>query len=233
MNTSRTRLDRFISRHTQLHQGDVKRLIAQNRITINGELAKDVTQLVNKFTQVSLDNTMLPHSTAHYLMLHKPTGMVSATKDNEHRTVLDLIDSSNPNHLHIVGRLDLNTSGLVLLTNDGEWSRQLTSPENKIEKRYRVRLNNPVTPDYIKAFKQGMYFSYENITTRPATLIILSDYEVEVCLTEGRYHQIKRMFGQFRNPVVALHRISIGHITLDEHLDVGDFRPLNNNEITT
>jgi 16S rRNA pseudouridine516 synthase len=146
------------------------------------------------------------------------------------RRVIDLLDHPDRHRLHIVGRLDLNSSGLLLLTNDGRWSRQLTEPQNKVAKVYRVTLANPIRPeqisDYVEAFTQGMYFPFENITTRPAGLNVLSEYVAEVTLEEGRYHQIKRMFGRFRNPVVGLHRLAIGSVILDDALMPGESREL-------
>jgi 16S rRNA pseudouridine516 synthase len=159
-------------------------------------------------------------------MLHKPVGVVCATKDNKHKTVIDLLGSiltpDEKASLHLVGRLDLNTSGLVLLTNDSRWSEQLTSPKSKVAKHYLVTLKNPLSNEYIDAFAKGMYFAFENITTKPVTLKIISQYQAEVILMEGRYHQIKRMFGRFKNPVVALHRKSIGEYVLDERLKEGE-----------
>ena len=164
-------------------------------------------------------------------MMNKPIGVVSATKDEQHKTVMDLIDNENAADLHIVGRLDLNSSGLLLLTNDGDWSRSLMSPENKVAKVYEVTLEHTITDECIQAFADGMYFSYEDITTKPAHLEILSEHVAKVTLEEGRYHQIKRMFGRFRNPVLALHRVSIGEIKLDNGLAPGEYRALTHDEI--
>jgi 16S rRNA pseudouridine516 synthase len=212
------RLDRFIAANTVWHRGDVRLLLAQKRIVVDGVVATDCNQRIGPFTSVILDDETLQQRQAIYLALHKPVGVVSATVDDQHRTVIDLLreDSQCPltseqlSELHIVGRLDLNSSGLLLLTNNSEWSRQLAAPESKVEKRYLVTLAKPVTADYIAAFAEGMYFPFENITTRPARLEILNDHQTHVTLTEGRYHQIKRMFGRFRNPVLALHRLGIG-----------------------
>ncbi|MGO3164651.1 MAG: 16S rRNA pseudouridine(516) synthase [Sphingobacteriaceae bacterium] len=158
-------------------------------------------------------------------MLNKPRGVVSATKDAKHSTVLDLIRHPQKNELHIVGRLDLNTTGLVLLTNDGAWSRKISLPETKLAKTYEVTLSKALDDQYIDVFREGIYFGYENITTQPACLEILSEYTARLSLTEGKYHQVKRMFGHFRNEVLALHRVSVGHLSLDG-LKVGQSRLL-------
>ncbi len=231
MQSKRTRLDRLISVHLGINRGDVRSMLAQGRIQVDGEVASDVQQLIDEFTHVALDDQVLQQKTAHYLMMNKPVGVVSATKDKKHKTVIDLLEYDYRHSLHIVGRLDFNSSGLLLLTNDGRWSRQLTTPDKKVAKRYRVTLQNPLTEEYIDAFEQGMYFSYEGITTRPAMLSIISDHVAEVSLVEGRYHQIKRMFGRFRNPVLSLHRIAIGNLLMDSELEPGECRILTQHEI--
>lgn len=225
--SKRARLDRLVSQHTGCHRKDVRLLVAQGRIAVDGQPARAINQVVEQFTRVSLDGRTLWGATPVYLMMNKPRGVVSATRDEQHRTVLDLLGDDNPGELHIAGRLDLNSTGLLLLTNDGRWSRWLSAPDQGIAKRYRVTLARPLTPDYVAAFARGMYFGYEDLTTRPARLKILSEFEAEVELTEGRYHQIKRMFGRFRNPVLQLHRVAIGELQLDEALAPGQYRPLS------
>jgi 16S rRNA pseudouridine516 synthase len=252
MSLNRSRLDRFIGQQCAVSRRDVRLMLAKKRVVVDGVFATDIEQIIDKFSYICLDGQVLQKNTAHYLMLHKPIGVVSATKDEKHQTVIELLDKSdstnlnghsnansnadcsvdcNYDELHIVGRLDLNTSGLMLLTNDSRWSSHLTSPENKIIKKYLVTLEKPLTAEYISAFAQGMYFGFEDITTLPAKLEIISDYVAEVSLMEGRYHQIKRMFGRFQNPVVALHRLSIGNLTLDPALVVGASRELSSAEV--
>jgi len=237
MALNKIRLDRFISQKLNISRGDVRLMLAQKRICVDDLLASNIEQIINDFSVVKFDNKIMQNNKPCYLMLHKPVGVVSATKDQQHKTVIDLLKASGLvsletcESLHIVGRLDLNTSGLILLTNDSRWSHYLTSPENKVIKKYRVTLANQLSTDYIQAFKQGMYFSYEDITTKPALLEIVSDNVADVYLTEGRYHQIKRMFGRFRNPVVKLHRIAIGNLSLCNDLTVGASRLLTNEEL--
>jgi len=230
-----TRLDRLISELCQINRKHVRLVLAQKRIYVDGILAKDIAQIVDQFSHVVMDDKVLQANQPHYIMLNKPVGVVCATKDDKHKTVIDLLttqfDQEIIDSLHIVGRLDLNTSGLVLLTNDSRWSERLTSPEHKVAKCYFVSLANPMTNEYISAFAKGMYFDYEKITTQPAILRIISPLEAEVILTEGRYHQIKRMFGRFRNPVVALHRHAIGQLSLDESLSSGESRALKAIEV--
>ena len=226
MQSKRARLDRFVSGVVGINRRDVRPMLAQKRVLVDGCVATNINQVIGEFSHVMLDHRVLQANTPSYVMLNKPAGVVSATKDVRHKTVIDLLDRSDRENLHIVGRLDFNSSGLLLLTNDGQWSRHLTTPEKNIAKLYRVTLEKPITEDYVHAFAEGMYFSYENITTLPAKLNILSDFVAEVSLVEGRYHQIKRMFGRFQNPVLTLHRIAIGNLPLDPSLAPGKSRAL-------
>ena len=231
MQSRRARLDRFISTRTGVNRRDVRQLLASGRILVNNAVATDVSHLIEQFTHVTLDGEILQANTPVYVMMNKPTGVVSATKDPKHRTVIDLLNRNDRADLHIAGRLDFNSSGLLLLTNNGAWSRQLATPENKVEKVYRVELEQPLSEDYIDAFAQGMYFSYEGIHTQAAVLRIISAHTAEVTLTEGRYHQIKRMFGRFDNRVLALHRISIAGLKLPHDLQPGESRGITAAEL--
>ncbi|MDF1622542.1 MAG: pseudouridine synthase [Pseudohongiella nitratireducens] len=224
-----TRLDRFVSQNSSYKLSDIQLLLAQKRIRVDGQAADSIQQKVSKFTHVMLDDHCLQNNQPLYIMLNKPKGVVSATKDPEHTTVLDLIDQPLKHELHIAGRLDFNSTGLVLLTNDGAWSREISLPATKLSKTYEVTLSKPVTGEYVKAFQQGIYFAYEDITTQPAQLEILSPYKARISLVEGKYHQVKRMFGYFQNEVLSLHRISVGDITLDG-LAVGEWRVLDGSE---
>ncbi|MEH6617572.1 MAG: pseudouridine synthase [Porticoccus sp.] len=231
MQSKYARLDRFLSVHIGINRRDVRSMLAQGRVLVDGNVATEINQVVGEFSHVLLDGRVLQDKTPRYVMMNKPVGVVSATKDERHKTVIDLLEGPDRHHLHIVGRLDFNSSGLLLLTNDGRWSRQLTTPKNNISKLYRVTLDKPVTEDYIKAFSEGMYFPFEDITTRPAKLHIISDYVAEVGLIEGRYHQIKRMFGRFDNEVLTLRRIAIGNVSLDPSLLPGQSRELTDGEV--
>lgn len=233
MQSKRARLDRFLSANIGISQKATKLILAQGRVLVDGAIATDTQQLIDEFTHVTLDEQVLQANTPHYVMMNKPAGVVSATKDQQHKTVIDLLNKPDRNNLHIVGRLDFNSTGLLLLTNDGRWSRRLTEPDKKVSKLYQVKLANPITQATIDAFAQGMYFEYEDIITRPAELRIINDYEAEVCLTEGKYHQIKRMFGRFQNKVLKLHRIAIGNLTIDPSLAAGENRALTTEEVCT
>ena len=233
MTLTTQRLDSFLAKHCQISKGDVRLMLAQKRVKVDGENLLSVEQRINKFSKIVLDDQVLQDNQAYYVMLHKPIGVVCATKDEKHQTVIDILPFAFKHELHIVGRLDLNTSGLVLLTNDSRWSEAITQPKQKIEKTYQVTLQNPLDQSYVAGFKQGMYFAYEDITTLPAQLTITGVNTAEVKLVEGKYHQIKRMFGRYQNAVTALHRNQIGHITLDHQLPVGHSRLLTAQEINS
>jgi 16S rRNA pseudouridine516 synthase len=157
--------------------------------------------------------------------------VLSATEDKEHRTVLDLIDDPDKHSLHIAGRLDRSTSGLLLLTNDGRWSKRLMAPESKVPKVYTVETHDAISPDAVAAFARGFHFHTEDIMTRPVELVLLGERRARLTLHEGRYHQIKRMFHRVGNRVVSLHRERIGDILLPPDLAPGMWRPLTHEEI--
>lgn len=230
MKSTTGRLDRFISQNSNFSLADTRLLIAQKRIVVDGQAAHSIRQKITQFAQVILDGRCLQNNQPLYIMLNKPQGVVSATKDVQHTTVLDLIEHPQKNELHIVGRLDLTTTGLVLLSNDGAWSRRISLPETHLAKTYEVTVAQPLTPEYVAVFREGIYFAYENITTQPADLEILSAYNAKLTLTEGKYHQVKRMFGFFRNEVLALHRESVGPLTL-AGLELGQSRALTLQEL--
>ncbi|WOJ98500.1 RNA pseudouridine synthase [Congregibacter brevis] len=208
------RLDKHLSKATGIGKAELRRALAQGRVTVDGVQARDGAQLINKFHKVQVDEETTQDNTPRYLMLHKPPGVVCATRDPQHKTVIDLLDQPWKRQLHIVGRLDYNSTGLVLLSNDGHWSRQLSSPKASLVKRYLVTTEKPIGTECIAAFKAGFFFAYEGLTTRPAGLKILGECTAEVELTEGRYHQIKRMFGRFDNKVLCIHRFAVGHYEL-------------------
>ncbi|MBV2207485.1 MAG: pseudouridine synthase [Pseudomonas sp.] len=226
------RLDRYLAGRAQLSHQDVRRLLIEGRARVNGEVIRTPDREVRLFDRIELDDALLqPGKAARYLMLHKPSGCVSATCDPTHRTVLDLLEEPDKADLHIAGRLDFNTTGLMLLTNDGQWSRRLTQPSSLQGKVYLVDTEDEIDPSCIEAFARGLYFRFENLTTQPAQLELLGPRRARLTLHEGRYHQVKRMFGHFRNRVTALHRERMGPVQLDPTLAPGRYRPLTTEEI--
>ncbi|GLP97862.1 pseudouridine synthase [Paraferrimonas sedimenticola] len=233
---SATRLDRWLAGFYQKPQAEVRLLIAAGRVALDGQVCLERQARVTQFSKVVVDGEVLQALQPLYLLLNKPAGVVSATKDPQHQTVIDLVDHPQASTLHIAGRLDKHSSGMVLLTNDGQWSRSLTLPESKVTKHYRVRLGNSVQSaqhrlEYQQAFIKGMHFDFEDMQVQAESLEFLSEDEVEVVLTQGRYHQIKRMFGVFRNPVIELHRFRIGDLALPSNLHTGQWKSLSEQEL--
>ncbi|WP_221032534.1 pseudouridine synthase [Actomonas aquatica] len=219
------KLDRLLAKHRLMGRTQARTLLLARRVRVDGEIETRFDTEVDRFSAVLVDDEIVqPAARRLYLMLHKPVGVVSATSDAEHRTVLDLIDDPDKDTLHLVGRLDRNTSGLVLLTNDGRWSKALMHPDKKVAKVYRVTTRDPIAPDAVAAFAEGFYFHTEDLTTQPAHLEILTAHTARLTLHEGRYHQVKRMFHRIQNRVTALHRESIGDYVLPEDLPPGEWR---------
>lgn len=222
------KLDRLIAAHESMGRQAAHLAIAGKRVRVNGVVVTDGHHPVDRFTQVMLDGGVIQEpERALYLMLHKPVGVLSATKDEQHPTVLDLIDDPDKHKLHIAGRLDRSTSGLVLLTNDGRWSKRLMAAEHKVPKVYLVETAEPIEPGAVEAFAKGFYFHTEDITTMPAELVLLAERQARLTLHEGRYHQVKRMFHRVANRVVGLHRESIGTFVLPADLEAGQWRALS------
>lgn len=225
------RLDRFLTRLGTHSCKDVARLLADGRVTVDGTIELSGLRRINRFTCVELDGKTLQAKAAVYLMLHKPAGYLSATTDPQHPTVMELIDHPLRDELHLAGRLDRASTGLLLLTNDGRWSRQVTEPIEEISKVYRVTTREVISPETAAIFAAGIYFAYEDLTTRPAMLEILAPQEARLSIHEGRYHQVKRMFHAVGNQVLSLHRESIGPLLLDDTLLPGAFRHLSAAEV--
>ncbi len=224
------RLDRFVSQSSSLSRSQARGAIIRGRVAVDGIVSKEVGRKVAEADRVTLDDAALLQNGPAYLMLHKPLGVVCATSDVEHSTVIDLLPDTLPKGIHPAGRLDLDTTGLVLLSDDGQWTHRVTSPRSSCEKVYHVELAEPVTEDAVNQFEAGLMLNGESSLTKPALLQIDTPTSVRVTLTEGRYHQVKRMFAAIGNRVVALHRSQIGSVALDPGLQPGEYRELTAQE---
>ncbi|MBC3303674.1 pseudouridine synthase [Pseudomonas sp. SWRI18] len=226
------RVDRFLSNLPRFNRRQVRLLLVEGRVWVDGVAVSDPHHEVREFSHVCVDNEVLQAGKpARYFMLHKPKGCVSATADPQHPTVLDLLDEPDKAELHIAGRLDFNTTGLMLITNDGQWSRRLTQPQTKLPKVYLVGTEQDIGAQYATTFAEGLYFAFEDLTTQPAELALLGPRTARLSIIEGRYHQVKRMFGHFDNKVVSLHRERMGPLVLDAELAPGEYRTLTDEEI--
>ncbi len=227
------RLDKFISHATDLSRSQVRKALKAGTISVNNETVKDPARHILGEDRVHLNGEAINSPRARYFMLYKPPGYVCATKDGEHPTVLDLMHEPHREQLHIAGRLDRDTTGLVLITDDGKWNHRITSPRHRCQKKYRVHLAEPVAGDAAAKCARGVWLHGEKKRTLPATLESLAEREVSLTIQEGRYHQVKRMFAALGNRVVRLHRQSVGAIELDPRLAPGQYRPLTPQEIGT
>lgn len=226
------RVDRFLSNLPRFNRQQVRLLLVERRVSVDGVPVSDHHHEVREFSRVCVDDEVLQAGKpARYFMLHKPQGCVSATADPQHPTVLDWLDEPDKDELHIAGRLDFNTTGLMLITNDGQWSRRLTQPTTKLPKVYLVETEQEIGAQYAATFAAGVYFAFEDLTTQPAELELLAPRLARLSIIEGRYHQVKRMFGHFNNKVTRLHRERMGPLELDGALAPGEYRALSADEI--
>lgn len=229
------RLDKLLANMGYGSRKDVKALIKKKKVTVNNTFVKDSSSHVDPGNDsVKVNNAMVNYQKYVYLMMNKPSGCVSATVDERDKTVIDLL----PERYQLfkpfpVGRLDKNTEGLLLLTNDGELAHQLTSPQKNIEKTYFAEIQGSVTQKDSEVFQEGIVLD-DGYAAKPAKLEILKDdtySEVQITVTEGKFHQVKRMVEAVNKKVIYLKRISMGELVLDDKLSSGEFRELNRNEM--
>lgn len=227
------RLDKYISHATGMSRQQVHKAVRGGEVTVNGNTVRKADTQLAENDNVQLDGVTVVPRQPRYFMLHKPAGYVCANTDGNHPVVLDLLDEDWLDDLQIAGRLDIDTTGLVLLTDDGQWNHRMTAPARECGKRYRVTLQYPLSDDAAEQLRHGVLLREERKLTRPAVLAFVDCERTTVLLTvhEGKYHQVKRMFAAVGNHVQALHRESIGHIVLDTALAPGDYRPLTAAEI--
>lgn len=227
------RLDKAVSL-SGLSRSEARKAIAAGRVRVCGQTVRDPGRSAEP-GDVTLDGVPIGAEAELHLMLHKPAGVVTATEDRRLPTVLDLLpEKLRRKGLGPVGRLDRDVTGLVLLTTDGQLAHRLISPRWKAEKLYRARCEGRLCPRDVDAFAEGMALS--DFTAKPAELRILSAEDdasvAEVILTEGKFHQVKRMFAAVGHPLIALERLRIGCVTLDEGLAPGEYRPLRAEELS-
>ncbi|WP_281646193.1 pseudouridine synthase [Parendozoicomonas sp. Alg238-R29] len=226
------RLDRYISECTELSRANAKKALHRGDITCDGVVVKNSGFKVDKDCEVHLSGERLYHVSSRYIMLNKPADTVcSNVGEAGYPSVLTLLDLPKAETLQIAGRLDADTTGLTLITNDGQWGHRITSPRKACNKRYRVWLAEPLVETAEAELAEGIQLKTETKPVLPAKLERISDTEVLLTITEGKYHQVKRMFAALGNRVTALHREQVGDIKLDEILKPGEWRELTPEEI--
>ena len=226
------RLDKYLCEMEAGTRSEVKAFIKKGRVTVNGETAKAPEQKVDETKDtVTLDGHSFSYQKFFYYMLHKPAGVVTAVRDHHDQTVLDLLADAPGKDLSPVGRLDKDTEGLLLITNDGALSHRLLSPVKHVPKTYLVHTKRPVTSQMCEKLEAGVEIGDET-PTAPAKTKLLSDTDCGLLLTitEGRFHQVKRMLQAVGNEVVYLKRLSMGTLVLDETLSKGSWRALTEEE---
>ena len=228
------RLDKYLADMGLGTRTEVKKLIRQGKVKIGDIVVKSPEQKVDTNSQkVFYDGREVGYTEYEYYMLNKPSGYVSATTDAKDRTVLDLITDKQRKDLFPVGRLDKDTEGLLLITNDGDLAHRLLAPKKHVDKLYYAKIEGFVTGEDVSVFAQGVNIGDDEVT-RPAKLEILKPGEIsEIHLTihEGKFHQVKRMFEAVDKKVLYLKRISMGTLRLDENLKLGEYRPLTEEEL--
>ena len=229
------RLDKYLCETGFGTRSQVKDLLKKGQVMVNGEVVKKPELKINETTdQILCQGKKASYQKNIYLMLHKPAGVVSATEDNREKTVLDLVrPEDRKNGLFPVGRLDKDTEGLLLLTDDGELAHRLLSPKKHVDKTYYAKIDGQVTEEHVKQFREGLDIGDEKKTLPAVLTILLSGpvSEIEVTIHEGRFHQIKRMFEAVGCKVTYLKRLSMGSLVLDETLPPGESRPLTEAEL--
>ncbi|SFD62003.1 ribosomal small subunit pseudouridine synthase A [Lentibacillus persicus] len=229
------RLDKILANKGFGSRKDVRALIKKKHVTINDKVVKDSGTKVNlEKDTVRVNDTIISYREYVYILLNKPPGYISATTDNHNKTVIDLLPEAYQLFEPFpVGRLDKDTEGLLLITNDGDLGHQLTSPKKDVEKTYFAHISGRVTEADVQEFQKGVQLD-DGLIAKPATLEILESKDVSlvnVTVTEGKFHQVKRMFEAVGKKVIYLKRIQMGSLKLDEELETGKFRELTESEI--
>lgn len=229
------RLDRFVCKSTELSRQEAVQCICSGAVLVNGVTATNESMQVHENNTVLLNGVRLTPRDFRYIVMNKPASTVCSNIDEVYPSLFHHLDVDKVSELHIAGRLDADTTGLVLITDDGRWSFAVTQPSSDCCKVYRVQLSRAIPLEAIDGlimqFKHGLLLQGESELTRPAKLEQVAPKEVLLTITEGRFHQVKRMFAAVGNRVVGLHREQIGEINLD--LDIGQWRYLSKSEVAS
>jgi len=227
------RLDKFLVEMEIGSRSQVKEYIKKGLVTVNNTLCKNADQKIDETMDiVAFKGTELVYSKFRYYMFHKPQGVVTATQDNHDKTVMDLLPSDiRKKDLFPVGRLDKDTEGLLLITDDGELAHMLLSPKRHVDKTYLVQLSTPISEEDMNRLETGVDIGEEKMTL-PAKVSRLDDTYILLTIHEGKFHQVKRMLKAVDNEVVYLKRTTFGSLSLDEHLSKGAYRELTAEEVS-
>ncbi|MCF7505092.1 pseudouridine synthase [Vibrio sp. L3-7] len=225
------RLDKYLCKSTELTKLEAIERIQNGAVIVNSETVTDESTQVHESNDIQLNGTALELREFQYILMHKPAGTICSNIDEVYPSLFNYLDLDKASELHIAGRLDADTTGLVLITDDGRWSFNITLPTKSCKKVYRVTLSRDIKDDVADKFKAGVQLQGEKSPTRPAELEVISPKEVLLTITEGKFHQVKRMFAAVGNRVVGLHREQIGEVSLD--VEEGQWRYLTNDEVAS
>ncbi|NYT65995.1 pseudouridine synthase [Alcaligenaceae bacterium] len=225
------RLDKYLSESTDLSRSEARKVLSSGEITINGEVVKRGTHVVQEGDDVRWDDDKLELIGLRYIMLNKPAGYECSLRNSQHLPVMDLIDVDKRDRLHTVGRLDVETTGLILITDDGKWTHRIISPRHRCDKVYLATLAEPLPDNAEELFAAGVLLDGEDKPTLPAVLERVDELSARLTIQEGKYHQVRRMFASLGNHVLALHRERIGSLALNDDLLPGESRYLTDAEV--
>lgn len=225
------RLDKFVCKSTELSGGEATEIINSGAVIVDGKVITNESTQVHENNQIVLDNQLLKTRSFRYILIHKPAGTICSNIDEVYPSLFNYLDIDNVSELHFAGRLDVDTTGLVLATDDGRWSFSIITPSQRCNKVYRVGLSRPVSKDITSKFEKGIQLQGESQLSLPAQLTIVNPNEVLLTISEGKFHQVKRMFSTVGNKVVSLHREKIGTVSLD--VEIGQWRYLTDNEVNS
>ncbi len=227
------RLDKYITQATSYTRSQAKKIISQKRVSGAAGPLHNSAYKVSENEDIKLDGESIAVRGVRYIMLNKPQNFICSNVDEQFPSAFNLLEIEKKDQLFIAGRLDADTTGLTLITDDGQWSHKVTSPRNKCKKRYRVELDAVITEQAINQLQEGVQLNSEPKPCLPAEVEVISDTEVLLTISEGKYHQVKRMFAAVNNLVIALHREQIGGIELDSTLELGEWRYLTEQEVNS
>ena len=225
------RLDKLISNSTAFTRSQAKVVIRKGKVSVDGERIKNPAQHINEDALVEYMGVSIKKPELRYIMYNKPAGVVCANIDEEHPTVFDSLFLPRLETLHVAGRLDIDTTGLVIITDDGQWLHRITSPKHQHNKIYLIDLDAPITENQIRILNNGVQLKDEKHRCQPAEVEIITKSQVRMTITEGKYHQVKRMMAAVGNHVLKLHREQIANIVLDQALAENQWRELSSKEI--
>lgn len=225
------RLDKYLCESTDLTRSQARSALLSGEVTVNGEVIKRGTHVVRDGDEVKWEEEVLAIIGLRYLMLNKPAGYECTIRNSQYPPVMSLLDVDKRDRLHTVGRLDVETTGLILITDDGQWTHRIISPRHRCDKVYLATLAEPLPENAEAVFEAGILLEGEDKPTLPAVLERVDERCARLTIQEGKYHQVRRMFASLGNHVLALHRERIGPISLDADLQPGESRYLTSPEV--